>query len=228
MTNEDQKNQEGKRRARLLELIDPASTAVLTMELQRGVVGPSGMLKALVEEVARAGTVAAAGSVCSAARACGVRVVHCTAEFRADGAGATKNCKIFAMSEKLRREQGIVSTEIGTEGAELMPELGEDPRDIKIARMHGMTPFTSTSLDQMLRNLGVKTVVVTGVSINLGMMGLCLNALDLGYQTVLVRDAVAGVPREYVDQVIEHTLSLITTITTSEELGSIWGELEAR
>ena len=80
----------------------------------------------------------------------------------------------------------------------------------------------STSLDQMLRNLGTKTVVATGVSVNIGILGLCLNALDLGYQVVLVRDAVAGVPAEYADAVIDNTLSLIATITTSTELCSLW------
>ena len=37
-----------------------------------------------------------------------------------------------------------------------------------------MTPFTSTSLDQILRNLGIRTVVATGVSVNLGVFGMAL------------------------------------------------------
>ena len=40
-----------------------------------------------------------------------------------------------------------------------------------VSRLHGMTPFTSTSLDQILRNLGIRTVVATGVSVNLGVIG---------------------------------------------------------
>lgn len=213
---------EAKRRSRLLKLVDPATTAVLTMELQRGVVGPTAMLKVLVEHVERSGTVDAAARVCATAREVGSRVVHCTVELRADGAGATENSVLTAMSERLRREEGVVPTEMGTEGAELMPQLGDDPRDITIPRMHGMTPFTSTSLDQMLRNLGITTVVVTGVSVNVGVLGMCLSALDLGYQVVLVRDAVAGVPPEYAEAVIDNTLALITTITTSDELCAVW------
>lgn len=89
-----------------------------------------------------------------------------------------------------------------------------------------MTPFMSTSLDQMLRNLGTRTVVATGVSVNIGVLGLCLNALDLGYRVVLVRDAVAGVPAEYADAVIDNTLSLIATITTSAELCSLWDTVQ--
>ncbi len=191
------------------------------MELQQGVVGPDALLQELVEQVAQTGTVEAAARVCRAARAVGARVVHCTAEHRADGAGITENAKIMALIAKLGREQGL-PTEAGSPGAALVPELGPEPADIVIPRMHGMTPFTSTSLDQMLRNLGTRTIVATGVSVNIGILGLCLNALDLGYQVVLVRDAVAGVPAEYADAVIDNTLSLIATITTSTELCSLW------
>ena len=127
----------------------------------------------------------------------------------------------MALIAKLRREQGL-PTEIGTPGAVLVSELGPEPSDIVVPRMHGMTPFMSTSLDQMLRNLGTRTVVATGVSVNIGVLGLCLNALDLGYQVVLVRDAVAGVPAAYADAVIDNTLSLIAAITTSVELCSLW------
>src|SRR4029079_17729755 len=146
---------------------------------------------------------------------------HCTAVSRADGAGASDNCKIFALAARQRREQGHGATDLGTSGAELIPGL-EDPRDIVVSRMHGMTPFTSTSLDQILRNLGVRTVVATGVSVNLGVFGMALTALDLGYQVVIPTDAVAGVPREYADAVLEHSLSLIATLATADELLSIW------
>lgn len=49
-----------------------------------------------------------------------------------------------------------------------------------------------------------------------------LGALDCGYQVVLVEDAVTGVPAEYAESVVRESLSLITTLTTSEELCAIW------
>jgi nicotinamidase-related amidase len=211
-----------KNRERLQGLLNPATTAVLTMELQQGVVGEGALLPALVERVGDAGTIAHAARACQAARDVGARVVHCTVEHRADGAGATENCRIFALGEKLRRAQGVTPTEIGTPGAALVAELGPHPSDVVVARMHGMTPFMSTSLDQMLRNMGITTIVATGVSVNLGILGLCINAIDLGYQVVLPRDAVAGLPADYADAVIDHTLSMITTVTTTEELCALW------
>ncbi|HEX4528125.1 MAG TPA: cysteine hydrolase [Acidimicrobiia bacterium] len=206
---------------RLRTILEPATTAVLTMELQNGIVGPGGMLPALTEELTRAATLETVLRVCDAARAAGARVVHCTAVSRADGAGASDNCKIFALAARQRREQGRGATDLGTSGAELIPGL-EDPRDIVVSRLHGMTPFTSTSLDQILRNLGIRTVVATGVSVNLGVLGMAMSAMDLGYQVVIPRDAVAGVPREYADAVLDNSLSLIATLVSSEQLLDVW------
>ena len=206
----------------LASLVDPASTAVLTMELQRGVVGPGAMMESLRQQVAAAGTVRAAAAVCNAARAAGARVVHCVVQTRGDGAGGAVNCRILGLADKLRREQGIAPTMAGTDGERLVPELGEDPRDLLMVRWHGLTPFTSTALDQTLRNLGVTTVVATGVSVNVGIMGLCLSAVDLGYQVVLVSDAVAGVPEDYADSVIEHSLAMVATVVASAQLLEAW------
>ena len=206
---------------RLRRILEPSTTAVLTMELQNGIVGPGGMLPALTEELAGAGTLETVVRVCDAARAAGARVVHCTAVSRADGAGASDNCKIFALAARQRREQGHGATDLGTPGADLVPGL-EDPRDIVVSRLHGMTPFTSTSLDQILRNLGVRTVVATGVSVNLGVWGMAMTAMDLGYQVVIPRDAVAGVPREYAAAVLDNSLSLIATLVSSEQLLDVW------
>ena len=206
-----------KRTALLHSILDPSTTAVLTMELQEGVVGSAALLPALVEEVDRVGLLDTARRVCRAARDAGARVVHCTAVSRADGAGGVANCKIFALNERLRRETGSTPTQLGTPGAELVAGLA-DPRDLVVARLHGMTPFTSTALDQVLRNLGVRTVVATGVSVNLGVFGMALSALDLGYQVVIVRDAVAGVPAEYAAAVLDNSLSMIATVVTADEL----------
>jgi nicotinamidase-related amidase len=206
---------------RLRQFVEPAHTAVLTMELQVGVVGDSALLQAIVDEVGRTGTLATAGRVCARAREVGARVVHCTAVSRPDGAGSAQNCKIFALGARRRLEYGSPN-EIGSPGAGLVAELGDDPRDIVVSRLHGMTPFTSTSLDQILRNLGIRTVVVMGVSVNLGVFGMSMSAVDLGYQVVLVRDAVAGVPAEYAQSVIDNSLSLITTVVTSDELFEAW------
>jgi len=207
---------------RLAGLLIPEATAVLTMELQNGVVGTGALMKALVDEVERVGVRTTAGRLCTAARERGIQVVHCVAENRPDGRGAINNCKVFAMNNRLRRETGSTPIDQGTDGAKLVSELGPDDRDIVLPRIHGLTPFTQTSLDQILRNLSIRTLVVAGVSVNMGIFGTVMSAVDLGYNVIIVRDGVCGVPREYADAVLENSLSLLATIATAEEIIGAW------
>jgi nicotinamidase-related amidase len=54
------------------------------------------------------------------------------------------------------------------------------------------------------------------------MTNLALDAVNRGYQTVLPRDAIAGVPAEYADAVIDNTLALVATISTTDEVLRAW------
>ena len=71
----------------LAALVDPAHTAIVTSEVQNGVVGARSALPALAEEAA-AEMMPALIRLLPAARGAGVQVVHCTAYRRADGKGA--------------------------------------------------------------------------------------------------------------------------------------------
>jgi nicotinamidase-related amidase len=65
-------------------------------------------------------------------------------------------------------------------------------------------------------------VVVTGVSVNVAITNLVMDAVNIGYQVVLVRDAVCGVPASYADAVIDNTLSLLATVVTTDDLIGYW------
>lgn len=207
---------------RLRVTVDPAHTVVITNELQKGIVGDEAILAALPVAVREAGILPVAGRVCAAARARGVRVLHAVVEERFDGAGQSLNCRIFALGAKRRAEVGYGPIDAGRPGAEIVDELDVQPVDIKMSRIHGMTAFTGTELDAVVRNLGGRTVVIMGVSVNLGVLGTALSACDLGYQVVIVRDAVCGIPKEYADAVLENSLSMIATIVDADELIAAW------
>ncbi len=207
---------------RLRRLLDPASTAVLTMEVQQGVVGPTGPFPALVELADEMGLVATIARLCDAARSAGAAVVHATMENRGDGRGQSHTTKVGAITRHIKEDTGAWPTEAGTPGAELMPEVVDRTHDLVVPRMHGMTPFTRTSLDQVVRNLGVRTVITTGVSVNLGVLGMAISASDLGYHVIVPRDAVCGVPADYAEAVIDNSLAMIATITTVDEIVRTW------
>lgn len=202
----------------LRSLCTPSSTAVLTMELQRGITGDLAAMQELAKEVQAAGVIDNAARLCAGARAAGASVVHCTASFRPDEQGSAFKSRLSKASRKLN--QGRLN--IGEAGAEVMPELDPQPHDVIVNRIHGMGPFTSTSLDQILRNMGITTIIATGNSINVGVLALVLSAHDLGYDVVVARDAVAGVPKAYADAVLENTIGLLSTVTTTDELLAAW------
>jgi nicotinamidase-related amidase len=68
----------------------------------------------------------------------------------------------------------------------------------------------------------VTTIVVAGVSVNVAVTNLVMDAVNLGYNVVLPRDAVCGVPAAYAEAVIDNTLSLLATVTTVDELVEVW------
>jgi nicotinamidase-related amidase len=201
----------------LAVLLNPSHTAVLTMELQRGVMGDMAMIPDLRDEVQAVGLLEHTAALLVAARAAGARVVHCTAEFRADRAGSGTNAPMLRMSAK--GGDNLVS---GTPSAEIVSELGQRPSDIVVPRRHGMTPFTGTSLDATLRNCGIRTVVATGVSLNVGVVGMVIEAVGLGYEVVVPPDAVAGVPHEYAEQVLQHTIPVIAYRIPTPQIIETW------
>ncbi|WP_043631778.1 isochorismatase family cysteine hydrolase [Nonomuraea candida] len=191
--------------------------AVLVMEMQRGVVGDLTKFPELVAACARHDVVANAARVLGAARRAGLPVIHCTAAFRPDRAGShAGNCPFIV---SLLKDPGHMLE--GTAATEVLPELRADG-DLESRRHHGFSPFTGTSLDMTLRSLGVTAVVALGVSLNLGIPGLALEAVNLGYRVTVVTDAVAGIPEDYARAVLKHTISLLAGRATATELAGVW------
>ncbi len=199
------------------DLVAPDHTALVLQEVQNGVVGEPSALPMLAAEAARVGVVEHCAELARAARASGVPVVHCTAETRADGRGANRNARLFMGARKSQ-----VALTPGSAAVQPPEEIGVDADDLVLPRHHGLGPMTGTQLDPILRNLGVTTIVGVGVSVNIGMTNFAFDAVNRGYQFVMPRDAVAGVPAEYAAAVIEHTLSLVATLTTTAEVTAAW------
>jgi biuret amidohydrolase len=199
----------------LAELAAPEHTAIVTQECQGAVIGPHAGLALLAKEARR---VALPNIVrlLPAARAAGVRVVHCLVQRRPDGLGSNHNAKIFALG------RGQVDILPGTPGAAVLPELGPEPSDLVLSRWHGVGPMGGTDLDAVLRNLGVSTIVVVGVSLNIAIPNVVMDAVNAAYRVVVPRDAVAGVPTEYGEAIIANTLSLLATVTTTDDLLRVW------
>lgn len=201
----------------LAALVAPAHTALVTQEIQQGVVGSASALPDLAAAATRTGLLENVGRLVRAAREAGVLVVHCTAERRADGRGANRNARLFQYMAK-----APVKLLPGSDAAALVPEVGAREDDLVIARLHGLSPFQGTELDSVLRNEGIRTLVGVGVSVNVAIQNLAFDAVNAGYQMVIPRDAVAGFPAEYVEMVFQHTLAAVATLPRTDDVLSAW------
>jgi len=208
----------------LQDLLRPDETAVLAMEAKRGSVGDLAPGDYQLAKAARAaGLAPRLGRLARAGRAAGARMVHCTSAFRPDGAGSNYNAPLLSWGRRVNDELLV-----GAPQADPALELGPEPEDFVSQRLHGVSPFSGTELDSLLRNSGVRNVVVVGGSVNIGVLGTCIEAVNLGYRVVIPRDGVAGVPEEYVDMVFEHTLRLLAMITTVDKIIDTWSGAQAR
>jgi nicotinamidase-related amidase len=200
----------------LKSLLDPSHTAVITSECQRGVVGDLSNLPELAA-AGRGGMLGHIAALTDAARKLGGVVIHCTAERRPDGRGANDNSRLFRYMARAKHPLLINSPAV-----EIVPELDVMEDDIVMPRLHGVSPFQGTELDFVLRNLGIKTVIATGVSVNVAIQALTYEAVGAGYQVVIPRDAVAGFPAGYADMVFEHSLGAIATLVSSADVLDTW------
>ncbi|MCU1368457.1 MAG: isochorismatase hydrolase [Ilumatobacteraceae bacterium] len=176
-------------------------------------------MPALAEAVAACGMIEATSTVLAAARAAGVLVVHCTFSMPVDPADAVANTPLMAM---LVKKQGYM--EHGSDAVQVILALGPEPGDLESNRHHGLSPFGGTDLDATLRARGITTLVVTGVSLNVGIPGTVIEAVNHGYRVVVARDCVVGLPTEYGEAILQNTLNVMSTITTSAAIIAAWPE----
>ncbi|MFI9030836.1 cysteine hydrolase [Streptomyces sp. NPDC053560] len=213
MATEAQANQA----ARLVEQLDPATTALLTVECQNGVVGPESALPELAEAARTTGALAQVARLTDAAHEAGVQVLHAVAERRPDGRGASHNARLFHAAGRLPVQQIT-----GSDAVRIADPVPVTEEDLIVRRLHGLSPISGTDVDALLRNLGVRNIVVVGVSANVAIPNAVFDAVNLGYTAVVPADAIAGVPAEYTPAMVRNTLALVATVTSTDAVLTCW------
>ncbi|WP_128376991.1 cysteine hydrolase family protein [Streptomyces cavernae] len=192
-------------------LLDPATTVLLTVECQQGVVGVDSALPELAKEARASGALANVARLVAGAHECGVQVIHAVAERRPDGRGANHNARLFRAAERLPVQQLT-----GSRAVRVAPPIEVADSDLVVRRLHGLSPLAGTDVDPLLRNLGCRTLIVTGVSANVAVPNAVFDAVNHGYVVVVPADAIAGVPSDYTPAMVRNTLALVSTITSTD------------
>ena len=154
--------------------LDPATTALVMVDLQKGIAKDTA-------PHAAADVVANAARLAGALRAAGATIVWVRVDNDPDGRDRLRPLTDGQSADRPRAE----------DHAELMPGLGREPADLVITK-RGWSAFHGTELDLQLRRRGVATIVLGGISTNVGVETTARSAYDHGYQQVFVEDAMAS------------------------------------
>jgi nicotinamidase-related amidase len=203
--------------------LDPARTALLVIDMQRDFVEPGGFGEMLGNDVSQLRRVIAPlRRVLEEMRAAGFTVIHTREGHRPD----LSDCP----PTKLAR--GRLSCGIGDQGPmgrvlvrgaygheiidELKPAAGEPVVD-----KPGKGAFFATDLDFILKNRGIESLVVTGVTTEVCVNTTVREANDRGYECLVLEDCVGSYFPEFQDyalRMIKAQGGIFGWVTSSDKL----------
>lgn len=125
--------------------------------------------------------VPATAQLLDAAREAGIPVIFCN----------DAHIKGVDLELKLWGDHAIA----GTKGAEVIPELKAGEKDFIIPKRR-YSGFFQTDLDILLRELGVDTVIMTGLHAHMCVRHTSADAYQLGYNVVVAKEATDSFTEE--------------------------------
>lgn len=156
-------------------VLDPRSTALVLIDLQRGILAGQVVPHAAEDVVGRAARLA------SACRAAGATVVLVRVDPGRHG-------ELFP-SPAADQPRPVMA--FPREWIELAPELGRTDEDVVVVK-HQPNAFYATDLEVQLARRGVRTIILGGISTNVGVEATARAAHERGYEQVFVHDVMAA------------------------------------
>ena len=173
---------------------DPKSTALLIIDMQRDFVMPGGFGEALGNDVTPLqATIAPTARVLEAARKRGMLVIHTREGHRPDLTDCPPTKMVRGRGKTRIGDPGpmgriLVRGEVGHDIVpELYPRAGEPVID-----KPGKGAFYATDLELILRDRGIKTLIVCGVTTEVCVNTTVREANDRGYECVVLSDCVGS------------------------------------
>jgi len=116
---------------------------------------------------------------------------------------------------------GDVKIPAGKKGHDIVEELAPQPGDV-VFQKRRPDGFIGTDFDLMLRQRGIKTILIGGVATEGGVEGTARTGRNLGYYTVVLKDCVGSRRREYHEAALKLMEGAYFDLTTSDEVSQIW------
>ncbi len=183
--------------------LDPARTAVLSMDMQAGIVS------IYAGDQQDAFTARAAG-VLGRCRDRGVTVIHVQVGFRPGMPEISSRNALFAAIRTSERHQQLFKGDAGKIHPAVAP-VGEDVVIVK----HRISAFTGTDLDMILHAKEIDTLVLFGIATS----GVVLSTLlDADYRAIVIKDCCADQDADVHSVLLEKVFPRRGTVVTSAEL----------
>ena len=111
----------------------------------------------------------------------------------------------------------------GSKGAEFHPDLKLPSNVVIISKAflpdkEAYSAFDGTELHYILTLRGIRRLFVTGVATDYCVKASVIDALRLGYEVIVLSDAIAGVSKESSDRALEEMVRLGAIIASKDEL----------
>jgi nicotinamidase-related amidase len=158
---------------------DPSSTAIVLVEFQRQWTAPGLYHRTIRRELARLGSIENAAALAAQARRAGALVVH--APLVIDPARKRGTLAHLTRGRVFR---------LGSPSAALEPRVHE-PGDLIATGRTAFDPFTDSTLHELLRQHGTRTVLFAGFATDQCVGQGVATAVKLGYDAYLISDACA-------------------------------------
>lgn len=155
--------------------LDSASTALVLIDLQQGIVAGPTVPHAAAEVVTRAASLARRFRE----RRALVILVH---------VDTGPNGELFPRPQA---DQPRPVRAVPPGWTTIVSELGPEPGDVVVTK-HQPNAFYGTDLEVHLRRRGIRTIVLGGIATNLGVESTARAAHERGYEQVFVEDAMAA------------------------------------
>jgi nicotinamidase-related amidase len=123
----------------------------------------------------------------------------------------------FGDAVKVETDLVMPRSERAADWAEIVPELGPQPGDILVTKRQ-WGAFYGTELDLQLRRRGVRQIVLGGIATNYGVESTARPAHELGYQLILVEDAMSSRSGEHHSFAITHIFPMLGLVRSTEEV----------
>jgi nicotinamidase-related amidase len=179
--------------------LDPKKTALVLVDLQNAVVGMN------TAPYASAQVVENSRKLADAFRFHGAPVVYVRVELN------------DFMKLPVDQPHNLGDKPLPTAASEIAPSAGFQHGDILITKRH-WGAFAGTDLEQQLKNRGIDTIVLTGISTNVGVESTARQGTGLGFAFVLVEDACSSQDGEQHRFAVENIFPRLTRVRTTDEV----------